>query len=65
MNDKRKRGEAELIITKQRNGVTGVVPLIFNGAFQRFETMSETQESSFWNKRTTNDQPLKRVGGLG
>ena len=59
------KGEAELIITKQRNGVTGVVPLVFNGAFQRFETMNETQEASFWNKRSTNDQPLKRVGGLG
>ena len=59
------KGEAELIITKQRNGVTGLVPLVFNGAFQRFETMNETQEASFWNKRSTNDQPLKRVGGLG
>ena len=59
------KGEAELIITKQRNGVTGVVPLVFNGAFQRFETMNEMQEASFLDRRTTNDQPLKRVGGLG
>jgi replicative DNA helicase len=58
------KGEAELIIAKQRNGETGVVPLIFNGGFQRFETMSEMQEASFWDRRTNNDALAKRSNGL-
>lgn len=32
-----KRGTAEIILAKQRNGPTGVVPLTFLGAYTRFE----------------------------
>jgi|SaaInl8_200m_RNA_FD_contig_81_777370_length_3777_multi_4_in_0_out_0_1 replicative DNA helicase len=35
-----KKGKAELIVAKQRNGPTGTVPLTFIDAYTRFESMS-------------------------
>ena len=35
---------ADIIIAKQRNGPTGVVSLIFNGQFTRFENLSHGQD---------------------
>jgi replicative DNA helicase len=32
-------GKAELIISKQRNGPTGVVPLFFHKAYTRFDSV--------------------------
>ena len=37
------RGKAEIIVGKQRNGPTGLVKLLFNGRFTRFDDMDESQ----------------------
>jgi len=36
-------GQAELIVAKQRNGPTGVVPLFFNKAYTRFDSVAPGQ----------------------
>ena len=35
------KGKAEVIIAKQRNGPVGTIPLVFLGAYTRFENMAE------------------------
>jgi replicative DNA helicase len=39
-------GEAELVITKQRNGPTGGVPLVFLAEFGRFETRARESQDA-------------------
>lgn len=37
-------GQAELIIAKQRNGPTGMVPLFFNKAYTRFDSVARAKD---------------------
>jgi replicative DNA helicase len=40
-NDKANEGEAEIIVAKQRNGPTGMVPATWIGGYSRFENAAE------------------------
>jgi replicative DNA helicase len=35
-------GQAELIVSKQRNGPTGVIPLYFQKAYTRFDSVAQS-----------------------
>jgi len=47
--DKQKemKGQASLIIAKQRNGPTGKIELVFRGEFTRFEDQARVDEEIF------------------
>lgn len=49
--DSRDKGVAEVIIGKQRQGETGVVPLSFVGNHSRFGNLSISDTSEFWSRK--------------
>ena len=58
-------GVAEVIIGKQRQGETGTVPLRFTGHYSRFDNLSITDTSSYWqgnNAGTSSNEPKKAKG---
>jgi replicative DNA helicase len=42
--DPDKKNQAEVIISKQRNGPTGTVPLFYEGEFTKFTTLDKSKE---------------------
>lgn len=59
-------GIAEAIIGKQRQGETGTVPLRFTGHYSRFDNLSITDTSSYWqsNASSTNGNEPKKTKGF-
>lgn len=57
------KGVAEIIIAKQRQGETGIVPAVFRGEFCRFETMTHEAMSAMYQRREA-EKPMRRKKGL-
>lgn len=56
------KGVAEVMIAKQRMGETGMVPLIFQGEYSRFESMSRESQQAMFEARRTEYKPMRRRG---
>ena len=56
------QGVTEVMIAKQRMGETGMVPLIFQGEYSRFESMSREAQQAMFEARRTQYKPMRRRG---
>ena len=56
------KGVTEVMIAKQRMGETGMVPLIFQGEYSRFESMSREAQQAMFEARRTQYKPMRRRG---
>ena len=48
------KGTAEILIPKNRNGVTGEIPMIWQGQYQRFSDMLDYDKAKFYQAKSSN-----------
>ena len=52
------KGTAEILIPKNRNGITGEIPMIWEGQYQRFLDMPDYGKARFYQAKSNNN-PIK------